>query len=284
MKKNYYLLFFIFIFISSLLSAQNLTEKKYLLQTKTSTFGLSTIHLSDPYLSPLTYSGLGIRSEFDNQRLLKLDNNNISTQSRLCLNGGLALNPTNTASMLYFAANYGWGLHYQFRPLERLQLLAGGLVDIDFGFKNIARNVNNPVNVDLATNLNLSGLAIYNIQVRKRLLKLQLSVQSPILGYMFVPKVGSSYFEMFSLWNLTGATHATSIHNKRGINVTFSIDVPFNYSVWRLGFRYENLKYSANDLVFKRNEISLLIGTTFDVAKFAGRKNSAPKNFNNFNK
>ena len=255
-----------------------------MLLTKTNTFGLSTINLTDPYLSPLTYSGLGLMSQFENRRLLKLENNNISTQSKLNLMGSLALNPTNTASMLYFGANYGWGLHYHFGPLEQLQLLAGGLIDIDFGFKNIPRNVNNPVNVDLATNLNLSGLAIYNIQTRKRLLKLQLSAQSPIFGYMFVPKVGSSYFEMFSLWNLTGATHITSIHNKRGINGTFSIDVPFNYSTWRLGFRYENLKYSANDLVFKKNEISLLIGTTFDVAKFSGRKNLAPKNFINFNK
>jgi len=282
MKKNYFILFLVF--ISSLLSAQSKIDNMYLLQTKTNTFGLSTINLTDPYLSPLIYNGLGLRSQFENHRLLKLDNNNISTQSKLNLTGALAFNPTNTASMLYFGANYGWGLHYHFRPLEQLQLLAGGLIDIDFGFKNIPRNVNNPVNVDLATNLNLSGLAIYIIQTRKRLLKLQLSAQSPIFGYMFVPKVGSSYFEMFSLWNLTGATHITSIHNKRGINGTFSIDVPFNYSTWRLGFRYEKLKCTANDLVFKKEEISLLIGTTFDVAKFSGRKNVAPKNFINFTK
>ncbi|MFZ4724562.1 MAG: DUF3316 domain-containing protein [Paludibacter sp.] len=281
MKKNYFILFLVF--ISSLLSAQSKIENKYLLQTKTNTFGLSTVNLTDPYLSPLNYSGLGIRSEFEMHRLLKLDNNNISTQSKLSLMGAIALNPTNSASMMCFGANYGWGLHYHFRPLEQLQLLAGGLIDIDFGFKNIPRNVNNPVNVDLATNLNISGLAIYGIQTRRRLLKLQLSAQSPIFGYMFVPKVGSSYFEMFSLWNLTGATHLTSIHNKRGINGTFSIYVPFNYSTWRFGFRYENLKYSANDLVFKRNEINILIGTTFDVAKFAGRKNTPPKNFINFN-
>jgi hypothetical protein len=39
------------------------------------------------------------------------------------------------------------------------------------------------------------------------------------------------------------------------------------------------LKYSANEMVFKHDEFTLVIGKTFDVASFAGRKNIAPQNF-----
>ena len=277
MKKNIFLS--IFFLINSLLYAQTNDEQKYLLTSKTNTFGLSTINLTDPYISPLSYSGIGIRYDNENRHFLSPQNTKISMQSKLNIVGGLALNPAITSSMTYLGMNYGWGLHYHFRPITGLQLMAGGLWDVDFGFKYIARNVNNPVNIDLATNLNLSGVAVYDIPLRKRVLQLQLAVQSPILGCMFVPREGASYYEMFELWNLSDAVHLSSLFNKRGINGIFSLDVPFNRSVWRFGLSYQGLKYTADNMVFKRNELSLLIGTTFDVATFGGRKNHAPGNF-----
>ena len=96
---------------------------------------------------------------------------------------------------------------------------------------------------------------------------------------MFVPKSGASYYEMFDLGNLTDAFHFSSLYNKRGLNSAFSVVVPFNRSVWHFGLRMNTLRYSANKLVFDRNEFGLLVGTTFDAINFAGRKNKAPKNF-----
>ena len=96
---------------------------------------------------------------------------------------------------------------------------------------------------------------------------------------MFVPRAGASYYEMLELGNLSGTTHFSSLHNKRGIQGTFSIDVPFSQSIWRIGLSYHGLKYSANEMVYIREEMSLMIGTTLDIATFAGRKNKAPKYF-----
>ena len=131
MIKNFFLL--ILLLFSTFFSAQNHTDKKYLLSTKTTTYGLSTIRLTDPYLSPLSYSGIGLRSEFESKRFLNPDNINISRQSKFGLFAAIALNPTSTASMIYAGFNYDWGLHYHFRPMEGLQLLAGGVCDFDFG-------------------------------------------------------------------------------------------------------------------------------------------------------
>lgn len=278
MKKNIFLPLFL-LFLTSVACGQNTSEQKYLLTTKVNTFGMSTLSFIDPYLSPLVYSGVGLQYNYDTRRFLSPDKNNISMEKRLSLVDGMTLNPANSASMTYLGINYAWGMHYHYRPMQGFQFLIGGLLDVDFGLKDLVRNVNNPINIDLATNLNFSGVAMYNIFTRKRILRLQFALQTPLLGVMFVPRNGVSYYEMFELNDMSNTTHFSSLHNKYGLNQTLTLDVPFKYSTWRFGVNVQNLKYSANDMVFERNEVSLLIGTTFDVATFAGRKNVAPANF-----
>jgi len=275
-KVNILSLFFLICFIGS---AQNSTEKKYALITTVNTYGLSALNLTDPYLSPMPYRGTGILYRHENRRFLSPDNTHISMINRLGLLGGIAQNPSKSASMIYLGTNFSWGMHYHFRPAKGIQLLVGGLWDMDFGFKTISRNVNNPVNMDLATNFNLSGIAMYNFSFLKRDLRLQLALQTPLVGYMFVPESGASYYEMFDLGNLTNTTHFSSLHNRRDFRQTLTLDVPFKHSTLRVGLSSETLKYTANDLVFKRNEFSFVFGYTYDLLIFSGRKNKAPHNF-----
>jgi hypothetical protein len=272
------LFYFIFIF-NVIICAQSPEEKKYLLTNYANSIGISTLNINDPYLSPLKYSGIGIRYNFENSRFLSLDNLNVSKQNKLSVLGGMTLNPAFTSSMSYVGVNYSWGMHYHFRPEKELLLMAGGNCEYDFAVKNVPRNINNPINLDMATNLNLSGVLLYDVPYKTRIIQFQIAVQSPLLGVMFVPKAGASYYEMFKLWNLNDAVHFSSLHNKRGIDINMMFKVPFNYTNWRFGVGYKALKYSANEMVFKRNELSLLIGTTFDFISFAGRKNPAPRNF-----
>jgi hypothetical protein len=277
MKRKTILFWFLLVCIFAY--SQNAEDKKYLLATNTNTFGLSTASFLDPYLSPLTYTGYGIRFEHEIRRYLSPENINISSQGKYNLEAAYLLNPESSSLMMYVGANYSWGIHYHFRIQKGFQILAGGLFDADFGVKNVLRNINNPVNLDLATNLNLSGIAMYDLKFGKKMLRLQLAAQTPVFGCMFVPLKDASYYEMFELGNLIDVFHVSSLINKRGLNSTFSVDVPFNRSVWRFGFNFMTIKYSANDEVFVRNQLSLVVGTTFDAASFSGKKNKIPKNF-----
>ena len=203
----------------------------------------------------------------------------MSIQFKLGMEAGSLLNPAQTSAMTYLAIDYSVGMHYHFRPMKGLIVLAGGSWDIDLGYKDVPRNVNNPGNVDLATNLNLSGVAMYDIPLRRRTLRLQLAVETPVLGWMYVPLDGASYYEMFGIGNLSNISHVSSIFNRRGITPKLSVDIPFKKTVWQVGLKYQTLRYSANNLVFNRNELSVLVGTTFDIVAFGGRKRIAPENF-----
>jgi hypothetical protein len=281
MKKTFFLL--VNFLLSHFAIAQNNDNQKHLLTSKVNTIEITSFSLTDPYLSPLPYKGLGGNYEYENRKFLNTNNDNLSSQSRGNFTGGIGLNPAQSAMLIYMGCNFGWGLYYHFRPIKNLQFLAGGLCELDFRFKYLERNVNNPANIDLATNLNLAGIARYDFRILKRNIRTQMTIESPILGCMFVPRSGASYYEMFELWNLDETIHLSSMYNKRGIKSKFMIDVPFNKCTWRIGAGYNTLKYKANDLIFKRNEISILTGFTFDIATFSGRKNVPPNNFKSTN-
>jgi hypothetical protein len=157
--------------------------------------------------------------------------------------------------------------------------MTGGSCDIGLGYKDVPRNINNPGNVDLATNFNLTGVAIYDIPLHKRTLRLQLALETPVIGWMYVPLAGASYYEMFMLGNHSDISHFSSLANRRGINPKLTLDIPFKRSVWRVGVGYQGLQYTANNMVFNRNELSFVIGTTFDKIGFGGRLRKAPANY-----
>lgn len=276
--KNIFWVFILLLFSNKLISQTN-SESKYLLINAADRIGFSYLELTDPYLSPLTYTGLGLNYEHNSAEFFSIDNNRLSKEGRLSGLTGLVLNPQYSASMLYVAAKYSWGIYSHLSILRQIQLKIGGNVEADFGYKNLARNVNNPVNVDLALNLNLAAKASYAIPTRRETIMLYYELESPIMGGMFVPLGGASYFEMFQLGSLANSIHFSSLYNKIGLTSQFSVAYPFKHSTWQIGIKSSKLKYQANELLFKRDLYSFNIGVKYDLNIFTGKLNAAPKNF-----
>lgn len=279
--KKIFLLFFILFFAGAMFPQQEVAEKKHILRTSSSIFGLSTLNLTDNYISPLPYSGIGLKITSENNRLYSPYFNNLSVTNKAKLNFGAVTNPTQTASMLFLGLNFAWGMHYHFHPIANMQILTGGLWDIDFGFKYNTRNVNNPFNMDLSTNLNLSAVVIYDIPANKRTFRLQAAFASPWIGCMFAPAQGSSYYEIFSLQAGGKFVHFSSFHNKQAFYQCYFVEIPFKNSFWRFGFSGDSLKYMANDMIFKKNDFTLFLGYTCLFSRFT-RKNPAPEYFIGF--
>ena len=211
------------------------------LQSASTTFGAGAAGLADGYLSPLPYDGWGLRVAHTDRRYLRQGQTRLSSLSRVRVQGGMALNPARTASMMFAGADYTWGLYWHFRPAEGLQLLAGGTAGAELGVKYLARNVNNPANVDAALDVSAAATVIYDIPLRRRTLRLQADVESPLMGCMFAP-------------------------------------APFARSTWRVGFSGGLRKWTANGLVFSRREAGLYLGFTRTLAAF-NRRHPAPEGF-----
>lgn len=277
MKKNIFLICLLCIFVTT--GAQTNMKESVSLTNVSHHAGFSVVELVDPYLSILNYTGLGLRFEYTDSRYLNPANQQVASYSRIAGLAATVKNPQATAGITYVGGNAALGALYEYRDINNLVLLAGGNVDVDFAYKMNSRNVNNPVNIDLATNLNAMLGVRYNIATRKRMLKLKANFEFPLIGCMFVPYPGLSYYEMYSSGDYGEAIHFSSLHNKQGLKEQISIDVPFKYSTWSFGARMHQLKYQAGDQPHSFSEFSIFVGINYDIVRFAGRKVKMPEHF-----
>ena len=269
-------LFLVVICLFSTAKAQEDTDiKKYALTTQNNYIGFTSLTLLDNYLSPLEYNGFGLKIETEQRRFFSPYNPNLSHQSNVGLLLGQTFNPRRTASIMYLGLDYAWGMHYHFRPAQNLQILTGGLADISIGAKLNSRNVNNQFNVDLATNLNLSAVVLYDF----KFIRLQGAFSMPAIGCMFVPVQGASYYEMFDLGNMTNTIHFSSFHNKIGFRQKYTAFFTLKKSVLSLSYANNYLKHEANNMVFKKVESTFSLGWSYDFHVFAGKRRQAPDNF-----
>lgn len=240
---------------------------------------LSSVNLIDPYLSVLDYSGVGARYTFTSGRFVDPRNPILAYTTRVSGIAALTVNPRSTASVSYLGANASWGMQYYYRGIENTIVLGGTNIDVDFGYKMNSRNVNNPINIDLATNLNVSFGGRYCIKTKRRVMQINALIEFPVIGTMFVPTTGLSYYEMYSTGNYAESIHFSSLHNKQGLKQYYTIDIPFKHLTWSFGIITHELSYKANSQIYSYSEYSFLTGITYDMIKFSGRKAKVPEFF-----
>lgn len=266
-------------FLPLLLIAQSTEETRYSLTTATHRAGVSSVHIHDPYLSSLSYSGLGARLELLEQRFLDPDSARFSMLTRLTGLIGLTVNPASTAAMNYMGGDFAWGVQYHYRKIRNTVVLAGATADAGFGFKMNTRNVNNQINADIALNINALLGARYFLQTRKRIIQFTGAYETPIAGVMFVPYPGLSYYELYTSKRISEAIFLSSLHNRQAHKLSLSVDFPFRRSTLHAGWRYHQLNYKGSGPVFSMKEQSLLLGITYDLFRSSGRKSRFPSNY-----
>lgn len=260
-------------------SAQTEQKKLFALTNVYHYAGITALKMTDPYLSLLEYSGVGLRYECKVSRFFKPENPQLASIARISGIVAQTVNPRSTASITWVGANASWGVQYYYRQFEDILLLGGANVDADFAYKMNSRNVNNPINIDLAANLNLTLGGSYYIHTKNRILQLNAGFEFPLMGCMFVPYPGFSYYEMYSTKSYMEAVHFSFLHNKQGLKQFFSIDVPFKHSTWTFGVRKYDMKYKADEQVYSYSDFTFMVGVTYDRIEFSGRKTNIPEFF-----
>lgn len=191
----------------------------------------------DTYLSPMEYRGPCVSFLHESLRMTRHAAQRISFQQRWQAGFSYTENPAGNAEDYggHIAWNGGW--HYHWTPLPRLRLMAGGLLGARLGFLYNTRNGNNPAQARCAVDLSASVAAIYDLRIRKQAFRIRYQADLPVVGGMFSPRYGESYYEIGEgKWN----DHVFFTHSGNALSICQLLTVDYHLPRLTLRIGYQN--------------------------------------------
>lgn len=216
--------------------------------TRATLYGAGLTNVFDTYLSPQEYTGVDFRISRESIRMTNWMNGRISLQSFFQADLGYTHNKVDNNNAFSGLANWNYGLHYHFPITSNFKLLAGGLADINGGFVYNLRNGNNPAQARAYINLDASGMAIWNLRIKSCSLTLRYQINLPLIGVMFMPNYGQSYYEIFTLGHWNGVINFTSLHNQPSLRQMLTVDFPVGKAKMRLAYVWDAQQAKVNEI------------------------------------
>lgn len=246
MKRTFALFILVFAWCNIFSQEDSLRTTHYVMRSFLA--GAGRANVFDTYLSPLEYQGPEVRILFENMRMTGLMGGNVSAQHVFQADFSYTKNPAQTARMYTGMINWTYALHYQFRLNERLKILAGPQLDLNGGCIYNNRNSNNPAQAKAYGSIGVSGMVIYKMRIKDYPLTVRYQANLPLLGAMFSPEYGESYYEIFSLKH--GGKHVsfTSLHNSPSLWQLLTLDFPVGQFVMRAGYVCDIQQAKVNHL------------------------------------
>ena len=194
---------------------------------KSTTFGLSSINSLDTYLSGYSYAGGGLYIQHENFRDASTGNCRWKFQTMFTGTLGYATRQHN--GQIAGLASYSWSGYHPFAVGERLLLLAGAQMQLEGGALYLPVNGNNPVAAKMRAAVAASGLAIYHIPIGRNSWTARLQLDVPLVGAMFAPQFGQSYYEIFGLGHTSGIVAFAHPLNTPSWRHLLTLDVPMQW-------------------------------------------------------
>lgn len=202
----------------------------------------------DTYLSPLEYEGGEVRMVFESMRNTRWMKGSLKAQHLLQVNYSYSHNLSQTAHMHTGLINYNYALHYQFYINKQLKILAGPMLDLNGGVIYNQRNSNNPAQAKAYGGIGAASMLVYRFHIGNYPLLLRYQVYLPLLGVMFSPEYGESYYEIFSLKNGGRNVLFTSLHNNPSSRQLLTLDLPIGNTIVRVGYVCDLQQSKVNGL------------------------------------
>ncbi len=228
-------------------------------QIRSTLFGIGYTNILDTYLSPVEYKGMEIRMLRENMKMTDLMDGQVSSQSMFQLYVSITKNHANTGNEWGGILNGTQAWHYHWE-IGDLKLLAGPMIDLNFGFLYNTRNSNNPAQAIANINLDASGMAIYHFHIKKHPLIARYQLNIPFAGVMFSPDYGQSYYEIFELEHSNRNVLFTSVHNRPSFRQFLTLDVPVRNSCIRIGYMCDIQQSKVNYIKSHQWSHTLMLG------------------------
>lgn len=257
MKSRSYILFVLLV-VCTIVYAEPV-EHENILKVK-----YGWVSLLDPYLSPLAFSGnqIGIANEwwqpFHTTKKHPSPENwaNVGT---IDVHGLRAYNSAYTNLIYALGFHAGWGAYYRFSWFDdRIRLILGPFLEVDFMVREIGSNVNKPYSVDVGIDaMAMAGLQ-WSFYGKKTSYRLRYRVRTNLIGFDYLPDYWQSYYEIAT--GVAGVARCSGHWNHNVVRHELSLDLQFPHSTWRVGAEHEFLKYTTKEMQFVRNQVSIVIG------------------------
>lgn len=245
-------------------SADSLPEGTKLV-THAKLIGVGATQILDTYLSPEHYNGVDVR--FLSHTVRERKGSDWSRQLVWQGNVAFADNRANEGSEMAGTLNFQYAIHHRWQLLAgRLRLKAGAMVDANVGFLYNTRNGNNPAQARLSLDLSPSVAAAYDFRLWGKPLTLNYEASVPLVGLMFSPNYGQSYYEIFSEGNYDHNLVPTTFGSTPSLRQMLTVDFRLLHTTWRVGYLGDYRQASVNHLKSHTYTHAVVIGV---VKKFS---------------
>lgn len=276
MKTGLKFLFSFLLAVPALLHAQTDRLETHRYVTRAMSYGIGYTNVYDTYLSPQEYKGMDFRFSRETMRMTKLFDGNVSAQNFFQANLGYTHNRADNNNTFSGLINWNYGWHYQFRITENFKLLAGGLGDFNGGFVYNLRNSNNPASAKAYINLAASGMLIWHTRIKSLPLIVRYQANVPVVGLLFSPNYGQSYYEIFTLGNHEGIINLTSLHNQPSIRQFFTLDIPVSRCRVRFSYLWDVQQSKVNNLRTHTFSHVFMVGVVRELYRIRNKNRELP--------
>ena len=221
--------------------------------------GVGAVSILDTYLSPEEYSGTELRYVSHTVRRREC-----RRWSRMLVHQGAvayAGNRSGNGNEMSGAYTFTYGLHYNWDLLGgRLNVMAGGQAEVEAGFLYNTRNGNNPAQARLAFNIAPSAAAAYRFRLGRVPFEARYEAGVPLVGLMFSPNYGQSYYEIFSRGDYDHNAVPTTFVSAPSLRQMLTLDFTLGRTTLRLGYLGDFRQAKVNNLKYHTYSNMLLIG------------------------
>lgn len=104
---------------------------------------------------------------------------------------------------------------------------------------------------------------------------LRYQVNLPVMGVMFSPHYGQSYYEIFSLGNAEGVIKFTSLHNQPSLRQMLSIDFPIGYTKMRFSYLADLQQSNVNNIKTHTYSHMFMVGFVKELYRIRNKKGAS---------
>ncbi len=126
------------------------------------TYDIGSSIIANTYLTPLKYTGWGMRIGYDRTQAMKFRPEHMVQRITAGIDLDRTLNPAGNAKMWRLTGDFDYGITYRMRLPQNITVAGGLSTGIDLGVIYNTRNGNNPVAVEAAWTINITGALMWH--------------------------------------------------------------------------------------------------------------------------